>query len=240
MATPYLDEAERCARVALAARRTICSPSTPRTLRQRSRRADGGGRDADTSRPAARDASRRCPASKMFRLWRASPRSTSGSGAGHEPTSIRSGLEQRWHPGDVGPAGRRLARGRVHRSHYAEGGRTEVSPSMPTRRGTTAVASTPILVGLALGLHPVGRGRNTDGDAHPGGRHCQRIGEQPTHWRSSRRGRSAATAKRGPRARRIVCPDLGAERRLHAHQPRYTVLRSRSRARRQVIYPGRS
>ena len=219
MATPYLDEAERCARVALL-HDGHCSPSTrPATLRQRF-----GGQMVevvtDTPRPPL-EALAALPGVEDVQAFgeRAHVR-VSGSGA-ERAASIRSGLEQRGiQVTSVRPVAA-VARGRLHRSHYAEGGRTEVSPSMPTRRGTTARPDPDSgRIGARTASGRSGGANNSD--AHPGGRHCQRIGEQPTH-RGARGAVGGRHGKRGT-ARGGSSSCLVFERRLHAHQPRYTVL----------------
>ena len=66
MATPYLDEAERCARVALLHDGRLLAVDAPDALRQRARRADGRSRDRYAA-AADRGARRRCRASRTSR-----------------------------------------------------------------------------------------------------------------------------------------------------------------------------
>ena len=120
MATPYLDEAERCARVALLHDGRLLALDRP--ARAAARRSTGScsRSSRDPPRPAGGRCSRRaaawptcrCSASARTSGWLAgTPRRPS---ARLDAALRRAGIDARQHPADC-----RVARGRVHRSDNA-------------------------------------------------------------------------------------------------------------------------
>ncbi len=224
MATPYLDEAERCARVALLHDGRLLAVDAPDALRGR---LGGQMLEVIDRHAAAADRMRwpRCPASRTSS--RSASAHTSGStrtDAG-QAASIRSRLGGSGHPRDRVAGGRRLARRRVHRSDHTEGrrpdgGRTQVTARMPMRTPPALVmlflsTSTLAVAGQAPSAAP-STPLTLDEAIARGLANSQRLAELEA------RSAAAAAVEQG-RAPRRSPADRVADRRLHPHQPRHRV-----------------